>query len=147
MIDSISFIISLFLVKGIIIVLLGSMDKFFLSHNCWTMHGAVCKTSGTVRGNFPLIRIALFFCICYCVISIVIKLQKIFIHNQAYSRGESTPPCGHPLAQQCSYYVSAFQHRADPLANCGLSAMPFISLCYYIKWGSNKSFLYVKICS
>jgi hypothetical protein len=47
-VGSLSPLMSLFLVKGIITILLGFMDDFDLSHYCWTVHSAVCKTSDTV---------------------------------------------------------------------------------------------------
>jgi hypothetical protein len=39
--------------------LFGLIDRFVLSHHCWTMCMTVCRTSDTVWGNFPLIRIAM----------------------------------------------------------------------------------------
>jgi hypothetical protein len=38
----------LLLVEGIITISLGLMDNFVLSHHCWTMPRAVCKTLYTV---------------------------------------------------------------------------------------------------
>jgi hypothetical protein len=39
-------------------------NNFVLSHRCWTVHRVVCKTSDTVWGNFPLIRIAIWSTYC-----------------------------------------------------------------------------------
>jgi hypothetical protein len=46
------------LVKVVTTVFLGLMDKSFLSHHCCISSRAVCSTSETSEGNFPLIGIA-----------------------------------------------------------------------------------------
>jgi hypothetical protein len=51
--------IFLFLVKGIITILFGLIDKFVLLRHCWAVHRAVCNTSDRAGRNFALIRIAM----------------------------------------------------------------------------------------
>jgi hypothetical protein len=56
-IRSLTFLMSLFLAKGTITVLLGLMDKSVLPHHCCTMPRAVYKITHRVCGKFSLITI------------------------------------------------------------------------------------------
>jgi hypothetical protein len=58
-VDSLRPFKGIFLVNDISVVLLGLMDKYFLSQHCYISPREDCNISGTGEGNLPLIRTAI----------------------------------------------------------------------------------------
>ena len=74
-----------------------SRDKIDKIDHRWTVYRAVCKTSDTVCGNFPLIRIAISSAYPTVKWPVLLSSQRRSSTTRLHSRGERTPPCGHSL--------------------------------------------------